>query len=130
MPITYPGKISTAETTVARNDVSAADSTTINDTNFPPADATDCAGWESVMLFPRHTGGTNPTTAIQVLYRCGSGWAVGATTAALAEGTVAVVNTYGRKCFFRISALTGTPDSVDVHCAGAVPFRYDGPQRG
>lgn len=130
MPITYPGKISGAETTVARNDVTVADSTTIDDTNFPPDDATDCAGWDSVMLFPLHNGGTNPTTTIQVLYRCGSGWAVGATTSALAEGVAAVVSTYGRKCFFRVNAITGSPTNVDVHCAGATPIRYDGPAKG
>ena len=130
MPITTPGAIATAETTAVRSGVTSDDNATINDTNFSPTNAVDCAGAKSVMVFPRFSGGTNPTAIVQPLYRCGSGWAVGTDTSALTEGKVAVLNTYGRKMYFRIHTITGSPTSVSLYCSVAEPFRFDGRSLG
>ncbi|NUP13766.1 MAG: hypothetical protein HOW73_47625 [Polyangiaceae bacterium] len=130
MAITKPGAIAEAATTEVRTDVAAADSTTINDGNFPPANAVDTAGSKSVHVFCRFNGGTAPTVTIEPLIRCGNGWVKLAQTAALAEGVAATINTFGRKVFFRVHAITGAPTNLDVFCSVAEPLVYDGPKQG
>jgi hypothetical protein len=130
MAQTNPGSIATNESNVVRSAVTTADSATLNDTNFPPADATNCAGWKSVLVHVTFDGGTGPTATIIPLYRAGSTWLPGTATAAIAAGTLAQVTTYGRLVAFRVSAITGSPTSVTVRCAGFEPFRFDGPARG
>lgn len=130
MAQTTPGSIATNASTAVRAAVAAADSATLNDTNFPPADATNCAGWKSVLLHVTFPDGTNPTATIVPLYRSGTTWLPGTATAAIAAGTLAQVTVYGRLVAFRVSAITGSPASVTVRCAGFEPFIYDGPSRG
>lgn len=109
---------------VVRNDVAAADSATINDTNFVPGDATAGVGWKSVRIFPRFTGGTTPNVTVQVLHRIASGWVVGDTTAPMTENQSVIVDLMGRDAYFRIHALGGgvAADSVDLYCAGWEPI--------
>ncbi len=130
MAQTTPGPIATNASTAVRSAVTAADSATLNDTNFVPGDATNCAGWKSVLLHVTFDAGTNPTATIIPLYRAGTTWLPGTATAAIAAGTLAQVTTYGRLVAFRVSAITGSPTSVTVRCAGFEPFRYDGPACG
>lgn len=137
-----PGSIATSSATLARSAVTGADNSTINDTNFPPDDdyVIDCTGWKSVIIIPRFVAGTGPTVAVQPLHRAAqdpapdpapaSGWAVDAAGAAIAEGKAQVVNVMGRKTYFRVDALTGTPTNVSLLVAGWEPFRNDGPSRG
>jgi hypothetical protein len=129
MAQTVPGSIAEAGSTVVRDEVEAADSATLSDVNFPPENATQCAGWKRVLIDLTFDGGTAPTGTIVPLSRVGDRWVAGAATAAITAGVGAVVEVCGRLTAFRISALTGDPDSVTVHCAGWEPFRYDGPRR-
>ena len=128
MATTKPGAMATSDATKVRSALTAADSTTINDANFPPGDATNCAGAKRVLLVVRFTGGTTPTATIEPLVRMGTGWAKLAKTAAIGEGVAAVVETYGRKVYFRVDAVTGTPTSFDVYCGTAEAFRADSPR--
>jgi hypothetical protein len=130
MAQTSPGAIATSASTAVRTAVTAADSATINDENFPPADATNCAGWKSVLLHVTFDGGTGPTATIVPLLRAGSTWLPATATAALAAGTLAQVTVFGRLVAFRVDAITGSPTSVTVRCAGFEPFRFDGPSQG
>jgi hypothetical protein len=129
MSQTKPGSIAESATTIVRNAVTAADSATLNDVNFVPGDATDCQGWKRVLLDVTFVGGTNPTATIVPLHRVGALWAAGSATAAIAAGVAAVVEVAGRLTSFRVSAITGSPTSVTVRCAGFEPFRFDGPAR-
>jgi hypothetical protein len=136
MPITVPGNIDGQATTLVRSAVTAVDNATINDTNYPAATATDCAGWNTVLLAPRFTGGTTPSVTVQVLFRLGSAtdvnafWGVSETTYTVNQSEIAIVPTYGRRVFFRVSALSGAPTNVSLYCAGAEAFKYAGPPRG
>lgn len=130
MAITTPGSLALNASTLVRSAVTAADSATINDTNFVPGDATNCAGWKSVVLHVTFVGGTNPTATIVPLLRADATWLPQTATAAIAVGVAAAVNVYGRLHYFRVSAITGSPTSVSVRCAGYEPFRYDGPSAG
>lgn len=130
MAQTTPGAIATNESTVVRSAVTVADSATLNDTNFVPDDATNCAGWKSVLVHVTFPDGTTPTATIVPLYRSGSTWLPGTATAAIAAGTLAQVTVFGRLVAFRVHAITGSPTNVSVRCAGFEPFRYDGPARG
>lgn len=129
MAITAPGSISENRATEVRTNVSAADSTTINDGNFAPANATSCEGWKRVLVFVRFNAGTAPTATIMPLARCGAGWVKLPNTAALAEGVGAIVETNGRHIFFRVEAITGSPTDLDVWVAGYEPFKADSASR-
>lgn len=119
MAIFYPGSVSENKTTeVLANHAASADSTTINDTNFPPANGIDCSGWKKVVVFVRFNGGTAPTVAFEPLLRCGTGWVKLAATAAVGEGVAAVVEPQGRLMYLRANAATGTPTDYDVFVSG------------
>ena len=47
----------------------AADSTTLTDANFPTSIGYDCAGFETVIVKVEVAAGTNPTMAIEALFR-------------------------------------------------------------
>lgn len=121
-----PGSLSNNYASKARSAVTAAESTTINDTNFVPGDAMAGQAWKRVLVFPRFTGGASPTVTIQPLYRCGSGWVTLTKTSPLAEGEGATIDVYGRDVFLRVDTLTGAPTSVDVYAAGWEPFIFGG----
>ena len=130
MAITKPGTIAERNSTVVRSAVTAADNATINDTNYPPADLTQGAGWKRAGLFPRFVAGTNPTVTLQVLHRAGSGWVRGAISEPLAENELWTPEVAGRDFYVRVHTLTGSPTNVSVHCSGWEPFRFDGPRGG
>jgi len=84
----------------------SADSTTISDANFDPANAIDCAGWKKIAVFCRFNAGTNPTATLEPLVRAtpqpvvgGNGWARLAKTAALGDLVVAIIEVMGRNVF-------------------------------
>lgn len=125
MAITVPGSIASNDATLVRDNApNAAESTTLSDANFLPANAVDCAGWKRVVIFAIFPDGTAPTVTIQPLIRCGSQWVALASTAAIAGQVGAIVETDGRKMFFRVSAVTGAPTNVDIYCAGYEPVRF------
>jgi hypothetical protein len=132
MAKTSPGAISPSSSTVARNDVSAADNSTVSDANYPPANCCSGAAWKQVVVFPRFTGGTSPTVTVQVLHRVaavgGNGWLLGPTISPLAEGESDIIEVNGRDFWLRVLSFTGAPTSIDIHIAGWEPFRYDGPK--
>lgn len=133
MAIVKPGSLAGSRAEIART-VTATDSATIDNTTFVPADAIDASGFQSILVFPRFTNGTAPTVTIQMLYLAtvedgeSNSWAVGTKTSALTEGKAEQIDVYGRKCFLRVDAIGGTPDSVDLCVAGWNPLRYDGPK--
>lgn len=119
MAIFYAGTVSENKATEVLTDHAAsADSATVNDTNFPPANGIDCTGWKKVLVFVRFNAGTAPTVAFEPMLRCGSGWVKLAATAALGEGVAAIVETHGRLMYLRANAATGTPTNYDVFVAG------------
>lgn len=132
MAITYPGRISDANASKIRDAVSAVDNATINDTNYPPANLTDCSGCKSVIVFPRFQNGTTPNCKIRPMYRVGDAWVLGDVSGDLTEGLAAVIQVMGRKVYFAVTALAGGVAStdVDIYCSAWEPFRYDGPARG
>ena len=67
---------------------------------------------------------------MQPLYRFGTFWAIGETTYTVNEAELAIVPTYGRRVYLRVSALSGSPTNVSLYCAGAEAFKYAGPPRG
>ena len=129
MAITKPSKIANGTAVKVRDAVAAVDSAAINTTNYPPASAIDCAGWASVMVYPRFQNGTSPTWKIRPLYLDGDFWIAGAESASGGDGQGIQVNTYGRKIFVLVTNLGGGVAStdVDMYCAGFEPIRYDGP---
>lgn len=135
MAKTTPGNTTGGGTSnVVRAAVAADESgTAVADAGYPPANATSCAGWRTIAAFPRFTNGTAPKVTVQILHRVtlvsGNGWMVGPMSAPLAEGESFIFETFGRDFYVRVYALSGTPDSVDIHAAGWQPYRYDGPTR-
>jgi len=126
MAKTKPGSISEGESTVVRTVAADESASPVNDTNYPPANATTCAAWRTVAIFPRFTGGTNPTATLEILHRTTGGWMIGDRRESLTEGARVIVDVMGRDIFVRVYGLTGTPTEVNVHCAGWEPFKYDG----
>lgn len=110
----------------------AADSSTIDDTHFDPTAAISPAGFKSVMLYVRLTGGSSPNAQLQILHRVpavsGNGWAVGMTSVTLTDGQAMWVETMGRDIFPRVAAVSGNPTGVDIYVAGWESYRYDGPR--
>ena len=104
----------------------AADSATLNDTNFPPVtDSTNggminTRGFESIWLNAEMSGGTNPTVTVEMLVRDGdasngSRWKRLLVAPATLDGTgFTEVAVYGRLVYPRISAVTGSPTSVNM----------------
>ena len=130
MAITKPSKITATEPVKVRDNVTAIDSAAINTTNYPVANAVECAGWASVMVYPRFQNGTNPTWKIRPLYLDGNAWVSGAESTSGGEGQGIQVTTYGRKIFVLVTELAGGVAStdVDMYCAGFEPIHYDGPR--
>jgi len=127
-PGTLQGSAGTLVRSVSGTPV-AAESTTINDTNFPPANDTACYGWQTVKLVPKLTGGSSPTVTIQVLERVASStsfWSLGETSVPLSDGQSYELEVGGREVFFRLAAVTGSPTQVDLHCGGGEPLLYGG----
>ena len=124
MAVTNPGIPSGNGVTAIRAGLLAPDSATINDTNYPPADATACKGWKSVLISVRGVGGALTTVSIQALYRLGTEWVLGPTATVLgADGASAVFDTMGRTVFFRATVVTlGAATTVTVSCAGWEPL--------
>jgi hypothetical protein len=111
-----------------RGSIATNDNATVNDTNYPPDNATTCAGWQSVMVQARGNGGALTTVTVTPLHRLGTAWAAG-TPVVLTDGAQTTINVMGRDTFFRITALTlGAATSVSLWAAGWSPFRYDGPR--
>lgn len=127
MPITAPKGPSLGEELAVRNAVTEADADL---QAFGASDAVDCAGWRSVVVYPVFSAGTAPTVKIRPVYRVGSRWVLGTESAALSEKGAAVFDVMGRKTYFSVGALTGSPTNVSVYAAGWEPFGYDGPRRG
>lgn len=48
--------------------VIAADSTTLSDANFPPANGIDCSGLDTIFVGVEIDGGTNPTLTVEALF--------------------------------------------------------------
>lgn len=104
----------------------AADSATLNDTNFPPTiDATtggaiNCRGFETIWLGVDLAGGASPTVTVEMLVRDadasnGSRWKRMLVTPATLDGTGFVeVQVHGRFVYPRISAVTGNPTAVTM----------------
>jgi hypothetical protein len=120
-----------------------ADSSTLTDTNIPPASAVDCRGYQTVWLGVEITGGASPTAAIEVLVRDadaadGARWKkllVGSpdgvtATAAASQKTPALdgtslyeVRVEGRLVFLRIDAVTnsGGTTAISILAMGGKP---------
>ena len=103
--------------------VTTVDPAAIDDTSFPPADVVACKGWQRAMVFPRFQGGKAASVTLQVLVRAGSAeggsWAFqGAKFGPLADGQMVTVDVGGRDVFFRVTALTGDPKSVELFVGG------------
>ncbi len=130
MSKTTPGLINGNGANAVRTAVTVADSATINDSNFLPADAMAGVGWRSVLITPTFVGGTAPTVVVQVLRRAGSQWIAMESTVPMVAQQGVNVDVYGRDTFFRVSAVAGSPTSVTILCAGWEPFNYPGNQRG
>jgi hypothetical protein len=140
MANTAPGKIAGNVAVIAVDDHGdTADSTTISDANFAPANAVCCEGWKQVAVFVIFTGGTAPTVTIEPLLKAvpaagvvgGSSWVRGAAkTAALTDRLMAIVDVNGRHFYPRVDARTGTPTSFDIMVIGWTPFEYEGPKQG
>jgi hypothetical protein len=107
-----------------------ADSATLSDGNFPPANACDCTGWRRILVLPRFTGGASQTVTLQVLYRLDGAWTAGDKTADLGEGELAEIDVYGQDVFLRIDAVTGNPTTVVLRVIGWEPFEYTGRTKG
>lgn len=124
MAVTTPGTTAGNGVTAIRTAIAAADSATINDTNYPPASATLCKGWKSVLISARGVGGALTSISIQALYRLGTEWVLGpAATVLSADGASAAFDTMGHLCFFRVTAVTlGAATSVTLNCAGWEPM--------
>lgn len=109
----------------------AADSATIADATFAPADGVVCTGWKTVAIFCRLTAAGATTANIQALIRAGAtpttaeSWIVADPAAgggAAADGQFVVFTVMGRLLFPRVHALTGNPTVVDVYVAGWEPM--------
>ena len=100
--------------------IAATDNATINDTNYPPASATLCKGWRSVLISARGVGGALTSVSVQALYRLGTEWVTGPTATVLgSDGASAAFDTMGHLCFFRVTALTlGGATTVTLNCTG------------
>ena len=57
MAVSIPGTTAGNGVTAIRSGLTAVDNATINDTNYPPASATLCKGWKSVLISARGVGG-------------------------------------------------------------------------
>lgn len=107
----------------------AADSATLSDANFPPAEAIDCTGYDSILVGVDVDGGASPTMTIEALVRDenaadGARWKrllLGAapgvtlaalaneTTGALAPGNLAELRVFGAKqVFLRATAVANS----------------------
>jgi hypothetical protein len=124
-----PGSIAGSQSAIARALTASpsADSTTINDTNFPPASDIVCNGWRSVLVVPRFTGGTAPTITLQILRRVGAAWAAGEKVGPISDGQSVVLDVYGRETYLRVDAIAGAPTATAVHVGGYEPFLWVGP---
>lgn len=49
--------------------VLAAESSTLNDANYPTANAIDCSGFETILVKPAITGGSSPELTVEALFR-------------------------------------------------------------
>lgn len=128
-----PGK---ADDATRVNRWHTAQSSTINDSNFPPgcvAVAVDvgssviCAGWKRVVIVPRFTGGSAPTVVIQPLHRFGTGWALGTKTSALLDGQMATIEVFGRLTYFRVDTIDACT-TMGLYCGGVEAYRPDCPR--
>jgi hypothetical protein len=130
MAVTNPGIPSGNGVTAIRTGIAATDNATINDTNYPPASATLCKGWRSVLISARGVGGALTTVSVQALYRLGSEWVLGPTATVLgSDGASATFDTMGRLCFFRVTSLTlGAATTVTLNCAGWEPLLLESPR--
>lgn len=111
----------------------AADSSTLNDTNFPAgADPTNggalnCRSYNTLWLNAEFTGGTSPTVTVAVLVRDtdaadGSRWKPLLVAPVVLDGTGFVeVPVYSRLIYPRISAVTGNPTAVRLLAFGGDP---------
>jgi hypothetical protein len=137
---THPGTIAGSLATLARTVTGApvaADSTTLVDATFDPTAGVLCAGWKSVAIFARLTGGTAPTWSLQALFRMGpttttaNAWTTSPIVPddTLTDGQFTIVEVGGRLIFPRIHAVTGAPTTVDIYVAGWTPLdRLDAPR--
>lgn len=135
-----PGAISSSAAVPVRalegNDVKA-DLATVTNNDFDPqgAGVVFGAGWRSLLVFARFDQGTSPTVTLEPLLLAQanlnepSSWVRLPKTGALAEGQAAVVEVMGRRCFFRIDAIAGSPSKVTLLVAGYEPYRYSGSTR-
>lgn len=124
MAVTNPGTVAGNGVTAIRTLLAAADNATINDTNYPPASATLCKGWRSVLLSVRGVGGALTSVSVQALYRLGTEWVLGPTVTVLgSDGASAIFDTMGHLCFFRVTAITlGAATTVTMNCTGWEPL--------
>lgn len=124
MAVTNPGIPSGNGVTAIRTGIAATDNATINDTNYPPASATLCKGWRSVLISARGVGGALTSVSVQALYRLGTEWVTGPTATVLgSDGASAAFDTMGHLCFFRVTALTlGAATTVTLNCTGWDPL--------
>ncbi len=124
MAVSIPGTTAGNGVTAIRSGLTAVDNATINDTNYPPASATLCKGWKTVLISVRGVGGALTTVSVQPLYRMGTEWVTGPTTTVLgSDGAAAYFDTMGHWCFFRVTAITlGAATSVTMNCTGWEPL--------
>jgi hypothetical protein len=139
-PPLIPGGISSSAAVPVRtlegNDVKV-DSPAVTNANFDPqgAGVVFGAGWRSLLVFARFDQGLSPTITLEPLLLAQansqepSSWVRLPKTSALAEGQAAIIEVMGRRSFFRIDVIAGSPNKVMLFVAGYEPFRYAGTTR-
>lgn len=120
--MTDPNRVNPAGKFVTHRDLSgapAAESSTLNDTNFPPADALHCAGAKAILVYYDDAGGGAGTVDLQPLVRDGINniW-LPLPVVQVAGRAPQVIPVHGaNQVFLRLDAVAGAGNDVKVRAA-------------